>query len=281
VIERLQLYVARFQNYPALLAGYELNNFALQTDSDAPFRAHSLGVYVFDDNCAAQGPAGNVLTQMRYTRPDGSWVQRHLISSQALNPFDAQASAGAGGLTPPYYSYFSALHPNLLYPAQSTITFDFGDTATNLITSIVYVVFMGTKLYKDGAVWAPTYPKSYKGLPYNGYSVQLPINSIPVYNYPLTVRPDADFVWRAGSQTDYQGNVLVPIGGYRGLGVRLKDWAGKYYMNDFVPLEALFGFDNSQRPGLIYPEIYIPKNEQIYLDLVYLGCTPTPPVPPT
>ena len=38
-------------------------------------------------------------------------------------------------------------------------------------------------------------------------------------------------------------------------------------MNDFVPVELIFGFDNSQIPGLLNPEIYIPKNQALYLDL--------------
>lgn len=61
------------------------------------------------------------------------------------------------------------------------------------------------------------------------------------------------------------------VGIMKGLGVVIKDWSGKAYMNDFVPAELIFGFDNSQTPGFPYPEIYIPKNQALYLDLAAFG----------
>ena len=61
------------------------------------------------------------------------------------------------------------------------------------------------------------------------------------------------------------------VGIMKGLGVVIRDWAGKPYMNDFVPAELIFGFDNSQTPGFPYPEIYVPKNQALYLDLEAFG----------
>jgi hypothetical protein len=61
------------------------------------------------------------------------------------------------------------------------------------------------------------------------------------------------------------------VGIMLGVGLKIRDWSGKAYMNDFVPAELIFGFDNSQTPGFPYPEIYIPKNQAIYLDVVALG----------
>jgi hypothetical protein len=61
------------------------------------------------------------------------------------------------------------------------------------------------------------------------------------------------------------------VGIMKGVGVIIKDWQGKAYMNDFVPAELIFGFDNSQTPGLVYPEIYIPKNQALYLDVAPFG----------
>lgn len=61
------------------------------------------------------------------------------------------------------------------------------------------------------------------------------------------------------------------VGIMKGVGILIKDWQGKAYMNDFVPAELIFGFDNSQTPGLVYPEIYIPKNQALYLDVAPFG----------
>ena len=60
------------------------------------------------------------------------------------------------------------------------------------------------------------------------------------------------------------------VGIMLGVGLKIRDWSGKAYMNDFVPAELIFGFDNSQTPGFPYPEIYIPKQQAIYFDLAVL-----------
>lgn len=57
------------------------------------------------------------------------------------------------------------------------------------------------------------------------------------------------------------------VGIDRAIGVKIKDWTGKYYMNDYVPLDMIYGFDNSQTPGLLYPEIYIPRQQNLFFDL--------------
>jgi len=73
-------------------------------------------------------------------------------------------------------------------------------------------------------------------------------------------------------QTSYPVAALSPVGLLRGLGLKMKDWNGKYYMNDYVPLELIVGgFDYSQTPGIIYPEIYVPKNQALYFDLEQLA----------
>lgn len=65
----------------------------------------------------------------------------------------------------------------------------------------------------------------------------------------------------------------MAAGTQKGLGIILRDTYGKAYMDDYVPLELLFGFDNSQTPGLIYPEIYIPKSQQLFMDISASGTT--------
>jgi hypothetical protein len=269
MIERPHWYVTKFSN-PSALVGFSQFSLSLQTDSDAPFRAFGIAFYVFDAAGVPQGAAGNINVLVRYLRPDGAtYFQRNQIPAQAIQPFDQQAPAGAGGQTAPYYSYFSPLNPNQLYAPQTTLTFDFSDVPLTATTR-VYAVMIGTKIYADGAVWSPTYPPKYKGLPYDGYAVQIPVSLLPVRNIPLTINPDADFVWQKGSQTDQPAAALSPVGAQKGLGIVIRDVYGKSYMNDFIPIELLFGFDNSQTPGMPYPEIYIPRLQQIYMDVAAL-----------
>jgi hypothetical protein len=266
LIERPQWYVAKFLN-PSAITGFSQFSLALQTDSDAPFRMFGIAFYVFDSSGTPQGAAGNVEVGVEFTRPDGTtFYQRHIIPAQAIQPFDSQSPLGAGGQTAPYYSYFSPLSPNQLYPPQTTITYDFQNIPL-FATTRVYAVAVGTKIFRDGTVWAPKYPAKYQGLPFDGYAVQIPLGTLPVLNQPLTINPDADFVWQKGSQTDQPAASLSPVGAAMGLGIILRDVYDKSYMNDYVPIELLFGFDNSQTPGLVYPEIYIPRLQQLYMDV--------------
>lgn len=254
--ERPQWYVLRFPN-TGLVAGQTNINVELRTDSDAPFRMTAMAVYAFNADNEALGAAGNVGLTMRVARADNSWMQKRLTFAQQLNPFDTNAVNGAAAQPAAFFSYFSPLGKNEFYPAGSSILVDLVQQPA-VTDALVMVVFLGTKLFRAGAVWAPTYPPRYRGRPFNGYNLQA---ALPSTNNPMNVDPDADFVWRGGAQSP---------GTPRAFGVKFKDWSGKYYMNDFVPADLIFGYDNSQTPGLIYPEIYIPKQQALYFDLAVL-----------
>lgn len=282
VLERPQWWVKSFVN-SAAVAGFQLLGSEQQITTDAPFRMVGLAVFLFAEDGSALGAAGNVNATLRFTRPDGSWVQKHITSAELLNPYDAGAILGAGGLTPPYYGYFSPLGTNILFPAGAAIQIDFA-VAAGVTYSKALIVFIGTKLFNAGLVWAPSYPPKYNARPYFGYDLQIDLTTLPLRDVPFPVparaalsgaalNADADFVWQSGTQTDQPGPgaAVLPVGTRtRGVGVKFKDWSGKYYMNDYVPLELIFGFDNSQTPGLLYPEIYIPKNQQLYFDFANL-----------
>lgn len=273
VQERAQWYVGSIAN-TALTTGLAQNGLIIKTDSDAPFRLSAIAVYVFDNAGNAQGAAGNVGVTLRFYRPDGtSGVQKHVLSAQAVNPYDAGSVNGAGGQTAPYFSLPTPVHPNILYPAGSMITFDYA-ALTGIAPELVKVVFIGTKLFAPGAMWNGEYPRSYRTRPFFGYALQIPTANLPSLNNQLLIQPDADFVLQTAVQTNYRAAALTPVGALRGLGIKMKDWNGKYYMNHHVPIELIFGgFDQSQTPGVIYPEIYVPKNQALYFDLVMLGLT--------
>ena len=201
MIERPQWYVAKFLN-PNLINGYSQFSLALQTDSDAPFRLFGIAFYVNDSAGNPLAASGNIYVNVEFTRPDGTtFYQRHQISAQSIQPFDQQAPDGNGG-PGPYYSYFAPISPNQLYPPLTTVTFDFSNVPL-AATSTVLAVLCGTKIFQDGAVWSPSYPAKYTALPFD-YSVQIQVgNSLPILNIPLTINPDADFVFQKGAQTDF------------------------------------------------------------------------------
>ena len=200
MVERPQWYVKRLQN-TSLVAAYQSLGVELQTETDAPFRMVGVALYLFDADNLPIGAKGNVKTTIRFTRPDGSWIQKHLISAQALNPYDAGAVTGAGGQRPPFYAYFSALGTNILYPAGASIQIDL-QVAAGVTYAQALVVFVGTKLFAPGVVWAPSYPPKYAARPFFGYNIQILGADLPVLNVPFQVAPDADFAWQHGQQTD-------------------------------------------------------------------------------
>lgn len=262
--------IERPQWYAIKLPGAGLLGVEIQLDTDAPFRMTGVALYVINGSGTALGAAGNLFTTIRFTRPDGTWTQRHLISGQQLNPFDQNAQNGAGGETAPYYSYFSPLSVNTMYPSGSSIQIDYTPEAGFTTPDNLIVVFVGTKIFDSSRVWSPTYPAQYRARPYFGYDLQINISTLPVLNQPLNIAPDADFVWQCGAQTDQQASALTPVGVTRGIGCIIRDWLQKPYMNTYIPLEMIFGFDNSQTPGMVYPEIYIPKNQALYFDIANL-----------
>ena len=106
------------------------------------------------------------------------------------------------------------------------------------------------------------------------------------YNQVWINKTDADFVLRAGQagpvQVGLQRATIAEVF------FRLKDHTYKPFSNDFVHIDVLFGSGNMPNtipiglvpaylpligtgpvgPGLFYPEIYVPKNEQLFYDVM-------------
>jgi hypothetical protein len=369
--ERPQYYVFRFPNPNATLGLQELGA-VLTTDSDAPFRCYGVAVVVYG------GTSGQSSIALRFTRADRTWVQKILVPATAIDPFDVGNAAGALSGPAPNFVYFAPLSPNILYPPTSAVTIDIQDLPSNKHTQCL-VIFIGTKLFAPGMVWAPDLPKNFRALPFLSYPLQIQGTSLPVLNLPFNVDTDAGFLWQYGSQTavgsggsfatflvqdeggvfftltavapgaggnlisfeilpsviptpallvtvvgnaitvtlkasfgpvvssigdvaaaltaSVPASALVTVSGIMNsgiaastilkqflagggggfatvpsfLGLKIKDWTGKPYMNDFVPAELIFGFDNLQVPGFPYPEIFIPRKQALLIDAIAYG----------
>jgi hypothetical protein len=358
----------------------------LKLDSDAPFRMTGIAVWILGAGSTAQTQSA---IELRYTGPDREFLQRHMIQASALTP---AFLLNRNSLTPGTGAncmLFSPINPNRIYPPSGTIVFDI-QTQPNAGPVDALIVVFGTKIFRDGACWSPSYPARYTATPFFGYGIQCnAANSLPLLNQPMPIDPDADFVWQAGTHSDFggvsastllageeQGEIeitavtpgtggnaitiqvtstgisqalsitvignaitiqlatdgggaeltltqtladlingtpaaaalvtatllggpgqLAPstggvirnlIGGTNSLsnqlvdmGVKIKDYVGKYYMNDYIPVALVYGFINGQVPGLPYPEIYIPRNQALYFDFNWIAsaAVPTPPTP--
>jgi hypothetical protein len=280
MIERMHFHtVPDLLTLPSPQLGY-----GVPIDMDAPFRLYAIAVF------AIEGAAVLPNLRMRFTRPDRSWMQRNMVPVTSLMP---NFGSPMGGVPPsPNFYLCSPIYPNLVYPPGSAIEIDISNVAGGAGALSAMVVFIGTKLYRDGAsnVYNPPRPAGAPQIPFLGYEVLVQAAGLatgPVLNVPFNVLPDAGFLWQSSV---FGSTPTNPAGGgqfdglLRNLGVRVKDYAGKYYSNvvgqlsplaGYVPAAVMFGFNNAQLPGIVFPEIFLPRQGALYFDFAMLdGSTP-------
>jgi hypothetical protein len=263
----------------SVAAGQTITGIPLTTDSDAPFVLRSRAMRVRYDESrhqtgnAASGTGLNHLL-MRWSGPDRDYRAQSLVRQSLYGPYFGQI----GNPIP--------VHPQVVYPRQSTLMVDVSNDGSDVLTNLT-LYFRGVKLFSPDAVKSYTYPPSFGLLPFiypqgtysdtDGYTL---VRNIQVTQGPLRqtfkVKGDADFVFRAG-QAGLSFSDTPPFEIF----IRLRDEDEKPYSNDAVHLDVMFGNSHfggvysgiapiaggPNSPGLIYPEIYIPKNHLMYFDI--------------
>jgi hypothetical protein len=179
----------------------------------------------------------------------------------------------------------------VFYPRQSSINLDIVNDGTSALTNLTFY-WRGVKLFEPGAVKSYTYPPLFSGLPFvyplasrSTGGVLIPqITQFPVaglQRYVFRCKPDADFVFRGGQAGDPFDTTPA-----NEIFITLRDEDEKPYSNDAVHMDVMFGNSNfgavypagtntgvapvgggPNSPGLVFPEIYIPKNHIIYFDV--------------
>ena len=256
----------------SVAAGATIDELKLNTDSDAPFVMTGRAV-----SCAYTSSLNQVALaglQTRWAGPAKDYRGELLLESLAM------AYYGQGGNPKP-------IAPPPTYPAASPILVDCRNVGAGSITNLTYY-FFGYKLYPWGSVVGYSYPQKPRQSQTQTFAYPVLVSSLGVSEYRpgqiFSVKDDADFVIRAG-----QGPTIFSTGGrtFAEVGIILRDFDKKPYMNDFVRLDVLwgngatpavmpvgptpsfvapFGTGPSQ-PGLFYPEIYVPANHQLRFDL--------------
>ncbi len=240
----------------------------LRLDEDAPFRL--AGIAIWTNNTA--GGAFDGQMSLRFMRPDGRLTQRLFTPANAI----AGGNSYAGNPSPtganPNQALVSPVHPNIIYPPEAVITCDLQTLTPATKTPSALIIFCGTKLYKEGSVWAPTYPKKWTARPFVNSLVipNVTISSGPILNQPFIVERDADFVFQTGGYADVNAATGGTPMSLIDLGFRMRDAFGKGYSNDYVPVPLLFPFLTAQQPGWLFPEIYIPADQLMLFDFKYL-----------
>lgn len=259
MIERHQDYVLR----NVTVGANQTAQFVVPLDSDAPFALRT----VISSGMPGQG------FQFTITGLD----DRKYTSGAPLAAVDSLLNPAT----------FFIVYPQITFPAQISIQVSVTDLSGAGITNGV-LVFRGTKLYPEGTVFGPQYPKSFAELAFRyGYNFTVPngtaMNPAVLAAQPLDIQSDADFVVRMAScysqiatpPLSTPGSTFTPGQS----DVILRDQYGKAYSNDWVPTEVLFPVYYANNSALawsipdvtIFPEIYLIRNSQLLLDIRSTG----------
>ncbi len=241
--------------------GQVIEKIQFTLDPDAPFQLRSRGLW-------CQYNTTNGVTQNDLQGVYSSWTGP--ATDYRFQDFVSEAvqmrNFGQFGVPKP-------VHP-IDYPANGTLLINVANTSSTATIKNLTFLFRGVKLFPPGVVPAYTYPPKFASI---AYQYQLLIQALGVtelrQNQIFTVKPDGDFVLRAGQMTTDQNGSIGP-----NLFFQLMDFNKKPYSNDYVRGDFLFGtgfvgniYNSGTQapntgpglPGLFYPEIYIPANHQL------------------
>lgn len=275
VQERFHVYVLgpnQDSRLASVGAGAIIKDVDLLLDPDAPFQLRGRGVRRKYTSALTQN--GLQFLSTKFTGQYGSedYRQQDFVNVACEMPNFGQAGCPR------------SVWPQPIYGPSQVLRVDLKNTGLTAITNLTFF-FFGVKLFPWGSVQGYTYPERFSSEQYN---YQIPVTTLGVsetrLNIPFTVQQN-DFVFAAGQATaPFQ---LAGPRTFAEVAIVLKDEQRKPYMNDFVPLDMLFGaagfpavipFNQTPSfiapfgpgpalPGLIYPEIYIPNQHQFFYDL--------------
>jgi hypothetical protein len=278
--ERFQVYVlgpTQDGRLASVAAGQVIRKVNLVLDKDAPFILRSRALrQKFVSEVSGEGgtQAGLQFLKTQWTGPKQDYRQGDFILES---------------LQQPYYGYNgnpTPVSPEIAYPPGGVITIDVQNTGPGAITNLTFY-WIGVSLYPWGTLPSPSYPAKFSSLSFADPFI-IPKLAAPEIrlNQPYTVNADGDFVIRGGQAAEIPSTgpntgVLQPASE---MFIVLRDYNGMPYSNDWVDLNVIFGQSNflSAFPvgpapslvqpfgtgmGCIYPEIYVPLNRQLLVDV--------------
>ena len=255
----------------SIAAGQLIEGLVLKLDLDAPFILRSRACRIQSDAEGGQLALEGLL--LRWARPDRNFQSQNLIRQSLVGPYFGQV----GNPMP--------VSPQVVYPRGGQILVDVLNDGSGALTNLS-LYFRGSKLYSPGDVKSYGYPSTFGGMPFaypqGQYSdtdgLTLVRNVAPIQaplRQTFKVKGDADFVFRAGQAGNpFSGAPLLEVF------ATLKDEDEKPYSNDAIHIDILFGNSGANQgfgsvtigggpnlPGVFYPEIYLPKNHLMYMDV--------------
>ena len=255
--------IERHQDYQLVIPRVNpggMQGIPLKLDSDAPFalrlvRSRNIG-----------------LNGWRFTTPRQNY-QSNALRTDWVVPVIPTAGA--------YPSPGSIIYEEMVYPPGASIQVDIGNATREPYENAI-LLFRGSKLFADNSIWAPTYPERMAVLP-SVYQVIVPQVGVTETRRDilLTINNDADFVYRFGVCDAWSLTATDPRAfEYTELYIQIRDEQRKAYSNVPIHVNDLFGeglptpFGTGANddqvlftPGLITPEIYIPRRHNLYFDV--------------
>jgi len=259
----------------SVAAGASIQGITLQVDSDAPFLLRSRAMRLKYSATRSQDGLGYLL--MRFAGPDRDYRSQDLVRQALYGPYFGQL----GNPIP--------VSPQVLYPRSGVITVDIYNDGTLALTDLV-LYFRGVKLFAPGAVKSYGYPPQMSPLPFvyplGTYSTTdglTLVRSVQVTQEQLRqtfrCKQDADFVLRG-----VQAGLPFSTTPVNEVFFQFRDEDEKPYSNYPVHMDVLCGnsgFGNTygdtgritpvgggpNSSGLFFPEIYLPKNHLMYVDV--------------
>lgn len=283
----------------SIAPGQLVSSIEFQTDPDAPFILRGRCYRVQYDSLASRTQVGVQNVAMRFSGPDQDFRSTQLVPQNLVMAYGGQAAA------------WKPVYPQIFYPSRSTMTIDALNTSTTETLTNLELYFLGVKLYTFGINPAYTYPKKMRATQY-GYGINYlsppsPANpTAAVQNVTANfaqnlntfqVKNDADFVCRSiQAGPSYSPFALQ-------LYLTLRDENRKAFSNLPIHFEVLCGpcggnfqtgsagsltavGTGNSMPGILFPELYIPKNHKLYYDILrqdgaYAGVQTIPNFPIT
>jgi hypothetical protein len=241
-----------------LAAGKAARQVPMKIDASAPFVLRSIGAY----KTATLGSpsltlAGGQLDFYDFRRANFQSMPTGMTATGALPSLLTDMPDGGRN------NLFSPVWRHTIYPANADLVLDLFNNSADDWTNPTFI-FRGVQLYTPGMVYAPTYPDCYQSQPFIYPLTQTIPDTTPINRIKILVQDDAAFACRG---------LLIspdPAGAaqqYNNLFIRLYDRDNRYYANDWINIDWLFSREQGERPGLVYPEFYIPQNENLYFDL--------------
>jgi len=260
-------YIERHFDYVYDLASLPANTSLLngqanlQLDAEAPFLLRGRGIYS-EGGSAHQ--AQTLAVKTRFQDAQSKYVSNDLWPASIDMMF-----AGYNGI-------FSPVRPGILYPAGGQIQGDVVNPSTNASLTTFKLIYRGVKLYQPGAVIARQLPDRRVEVRTRSYSQTVTIGATQtIQRIPFNVGTDSDFILRAiqvGTQSTPR---------YSSLLITLRDSQQKPYSNSPIPIDYLAGNASARVngtyqgvqvgnwiPGLVFPEIYLLRGDQMFFDLV-------------